>query len=404
MPRLQPAGTVSLLGILAAGVLPLGAQNATPAPATVAATPAAPSSPVSMPGMEGPLAANSTPESFNLPGGGKIYVSGAITALGLAEDSPVAGDREGRADVGNAQVFVQKVDGAFQFFLAGGVYAFPELGEGYVTAASETRELYGPLPLAYAKYVPNSAFSIEAGKLPGIIGVEYPFTYENMNILRGLLWNQEIPVTRGIQGNYSSGPFSCSLSLNDGFYSNRYNWLSGLLTWAFNSSNSVSLIGSGNLGKTGYGSAATPIPQNNDAQLDNLAYSYTSGAWIAQVYVQYAATKSGSYIGIQKSASTWGEGVLANYAVPKSGFSVAGRGEFISSSGSVNDGSPNLLYGPGSRAFSTTLTVAYQSGAFFSRAEFALVKATSTAAGDAFGPSGNSHTQTRGMVEAGVLF
>jgi hypothetical protein len=354
--------------------------------------------------MEGPLATNPRPESFDVPDFGKIYVSGALTGLGIVEDHPFPGDREKVADVSNAQVYVQKVYGVVQFFVDGGLYSFPELGAGYATSPNETNDFYGPLPLAYIKLVPNSAFSFEAGKIPGIIGVEYPFTYENMNIFRGLLWNQEIPVTRGVQANYSSGPFSCSLSLNDGFYSDRFNWLSGMVTWTFNSSNSLSLIGSGNTGRTGYGSDATPIPQNNDRQLDNVAYSFTANAWLAQAYVQYAETKSGAHLGFSRSASTWGAGLLANYAVPNTKMNLAGRVEYVASSGTDGDGSPDLLYGPGSRAFSMTLTPTYQSGVFFIRAEVSFVKALSTTPGQAFGPYGGSSTQTRGALETGILF
>jgi hypothetical protein len=35
------------------------------------------------------------------------------------------------ADVSNAQVFIQKVDGAFQFFLDAGAYSFPTVGVPY---------------------------------------------------------------------------------------------------------------------------------------------------------------------------------------------------------------------------------------------------------------------------------
>jgi hypothetical protein len=392
----------AVLCALAAGIPSLHCQTA---PAASTAPPAPqPSSPVSTPGMEGPLAASMKPGSLDVPGFGRIYVSGALTGIGLAEDSPFPGEREQVADISNAQVFVQKVDGEFQFFLDGGIYAFPELGAAYVRSPTETNDLYGPLPLAYVKYVPNSTFSFEAGKLPGIIGVEYPFTYENMNIFRGLLWNQEIPVTRGVQANFSSGPFSGSLSLNDGFYSNRYNWVSGMVTWSFSTSSSLSLTGSGNMGETGYASASTPLPQNNDSQLDNLAYSYTSGPWIAQAYAQYADTKSGAYIGIRKSASTWGAGLLANFAIPSTNFNLAGRAEVISTSGSAGDGSPNLLYGPGSRAYSATLTSACQMGLFFSRVEVSFVRTSSAADGYAFGPAGNDRNQARVVAEAGILF
>ncbi len=62
-----------------------------------------------------------------------------------------------------------------------------------------------------------------AGKLPTLIGAEYTFTFENMNIERGLLWNQENAVNRGVQANFTSGPVAVSVSWNDGFYPNRYN-------------------------------------------------------------------------------------------------------------------------------------------------------------------------------------
>jgi hypothetical protein len=76
--------------------------------------------------------------------------------------------------------------------------------------------------------------SILIGELLTLIGAEYTFTFENMNIERGLLWNQENAVNRGIQVNGSFGKLSASLSWNDGFYSNRYTWLTGSLAYAFN--------------------------------------------------------------------------------------------------------------------------------------------------------------------------
>jgi hypothetical protein len=194
------------------------------------------------------------------------------------------------------------------------------------------------------------------------------------------------------------------LSWNDGFYSNRYNWVSGLITWTFNSSNALTFIGSGNAGETGYGSTATPMFQNNDRQLDNIIYSYTAGALIAQGYAQYSETKVGRYIGIEKAASTWGAGLLLNYSVPQSRFSLSGRAEYNSSSGSDSDGSPNLLYGPGSKAYSFTFTPSYQEGIFFLRVEASFVKAMSATMGDAFGRTGSGDKQARVAIESGILF
>ncbi len=68
------------------------------------------------------------------------------------------------------------------------------------------------------------------GKLPTLMGAEYKFDFQNMNIERGLLWNQENAINRGIQVNQTLGKFAASISWNYGYYSNVYSWLSGSLT------------------------------------------------------------------------------------------------------------------------------------------------------------------------------
>jgi|SRR5271157_5953675 len=416
MLRAMCIGAVSLWAVSAraqtatttTATVPAAAAPAATAPvapgAPAAAPAAAPTSPVSTPSMTGPLAVNVKPESFDIPDFGKIYVSGAVTGLALTEDNAFPGDRKELADVSNAQVFIQKVDGPFQFFIQAGVYSLPSLGAPYLTAGNATNDLYGPLPVAYIKIAPTSSFSIEAGKLTAVCGAEYTFTYENMNIERGLLWNQENAVCRGVQANYTAGPVALAAAWTDGFYSSRYNWLSGSATWTINSSNSLEVVAMGNLGKTGYGSLATPEYLNNDSQMDNLIYTYTSGAWTIQPYLQYADTKSGSDIGIAKASSTTGAALLVNYAVPNTSFNLSGRVEYESSSGSATDGSVNLLYGPGSKAWSFTFTPTYQVGVLFTRAEVSFVQASSTTSGMALGPTGTNRSQTRFALEAGILF
>ena len=264
--------------------------------------------------MEGPLAVNLKPESFDVPDFGKIYVSGAVTAIALADTPSATGEKGVYGDLSNAQVFVQKVDGAFQFFLDAGTYSFPTVGVTYLSSGNTNSATFGALPVGFVKYV-NGNFSIEAGKLPTLIGAEYGFTYENMNISRGLLWNQEPLISRGVQANYTAGPVAFNVSWNDGFYSDRFNWLTGAATWTINSSNTLEIVGGGNLGTTDYGTSATPEILNNDKDIYNLIYSYTSGAWTAQAYFQYADSGNATGIGV-KSTSTTGGGVLVNYAVP----------------------------------------------------------------------------------------
>jgi hypothetical protein len=354
--------------------------------------------------MEGPLAVNVKPESFDIPDFGKIYVSGAVTAIALADTPTFFGEKDAIADVSNAQVFIQKVDGAFQFFLDAGAYSFPTVGVPYTTAGNTNSATFGALPIGFIKYAPNANFSIEVGKLPTLIGAEYAFTYENMNISRGLLWNQEPLISRGVQANLVTGPVTWNLSWNDGFYSDRYNWASGAATWAINSANTLEFIAGGNLGTTDYGTSATPEIVNNDKEIYNLIYSYVAGAWTAQAYFQYADSGNSAAIGIGKDTSTTGVGVLVNYAIPNSSWNISARAENISSSGSPTDGSANLLYGPGSTAWSFTFTPTYQVGVLFTRAEVSFVGASSTSAGSAFGKSGNSSSQTRFAIETGILF
>jgi hypothetical protein len=108
------------------------------------------------------------------------------------------------------------------------------------------------------------------------------------------------------------------------------------------------------------------------------------------------------------SASTYGGAILANYSFaeesPLSGVSLPVRFEYIASTGSLAKGSPNLLYGPGSNAWSITLTPTYQYKIYFVRAEFSHVGTSSTTPGLVFGRDGMNTTQTRAVFEAGILF
>jgi hypothetical protein len=223
-----------------------------------------------------------------------------------------------------------------------------------------------------------------------------------MNIERGLLWNQEPAISRGVQANYSSGPFSVALSLNDGFYSDRLNWLSGSVGYTIDSSNSVSFIGGGNLGHTGYSTFATPLAQNN-GDIFNVIYTWTTGPWTVSPYLQYANVPADAALGITHSASTTAGALLVSYAVNDE-WKIAGRGEYISSSGSFVTGTPSLLYGPGSDAWSLTITPTYQHGIFFARADASYVGLGHTAPGFAFGQNFDQTSQARLMLETGVLF
>jgi Putative beta-barrel porin-2, OmpL-like. bbp2 len=410
-----PCATLLAFGVAAAASLPAHADDQTsavqmaqaaPAPAAPATPPAAPAAPTSnamtTPAMTGPLAANPNPLKFDGGPLGPVYVTGVLSGLGMAQTNPVSTDKTFHGDISNGQVIVQTTTGLVQFYAQAGIYSLPALGTAYVTAKNTNSDFFGPLPVGYAKLAPTDSFSIQAGKLPTLIGAEYTFTFQNMNIERGLLWNQEPAISDGVQANYTVGPLAFSVSYNDGFYSGNYNWLTGAATWTIDSSNSLEVVGGGNFGTTSMNTLATPVAQNN-SDIFNIIYTYSSAPWTITPYFQYTNVPKNTSLGITHDAQTYGGAVLASYAFTDT-FSLAGRAEIIGSTGSTTDGSPSLIFGPGSEAWSLTLTPTYQKSVFFVRGEASYVGASSTSGGLAFGHSGKTNDQERVLAEVGVVF
>jgi len=374
-----------------------------------------PAPPLSSPSVTGPLTMAS-PNAIDLGNLGipglsemppaiqnllKFDLNAVVSGIGIVQSHAVTGDRTDRADASNAQVILQKPDGPIQFYLQVGAYSVPDLGLPYTSSGNAVNNLWGPLPAAYIKLAPTDSFSIMAGNLPTLIGAEYTFTFENVNIERGLLWNQENAINRGVQLNYSLGPLSASLSWNNGFYSNSYTWLTGSLTYTFNAANSVTAVGGQNLGFDAHSSFAAPVLLNNSG-IYNLIYTYNASPWIIQPYFQWSYVPHNSDIGVFKATSTLGGAILASYQLAEHLF-LAGRAEYIASTGDTTDGSANLMYGAGSNAFSLTFTPTYQYKQFFVRPEVSYVHAESYTSGDVFGSDGRSPSQVRGVLEFGLL-
>jgi hypothetical protein len=418
MVRKHAAGTAFAGAIVGFSGLALAQTPATaPVPAATAsaptaAAPAAPAAPASVtlpvPGMGPSLAFQSVPYSLDVGPLGKWYVDGVLSGLGLVQSNAVASDKTGVADISNGQVIVQKIDGLIQFYAQVGAYSIPDLGTPYshlTDAENSLNNFFSAVPQAFLKIVPTDSFSIQAGKLPTLIGSEYTFSFENVDIERGLLWNQEPAVSRGVQANYTQGPLTFSVSLNDGYYSNRYNWLSGSVTWAINPTNTLVFAAAGNAGTTGpiQGSFATPTAQNNSS-IYNVIYTYNNAPLTITPYVQFSHVAKNESIGIFKEADTYSGAVIANYVITPM-FALGGRVEYIKTSGSKSDlNGTNLLYGPGSGAFSLTVTPTFTYNRFFARADVSVVAIQDLTEGDGFGSSGTEKTQVRGLLETGIIF
>lgn len=354
------------------------------------------------PSMTGPLKPNANP--LRVDGGplGPVYISAVISALGLVQDKPLPGNRRNQLDISNGLLIVQTASGPVQLHVEAGGYSMPSLGTAYVRAGRMVDDMFGPIPIAYVKIVPSPDFNIQAGKLFTLQGGENSFTFMNFNIERGLLWNQTNAVNRGVQANYAHGPLSVSLSLNDGFYSGKYNWVSSTIGYAVSPNDTINAGAAANLGRTRKTSFATPLLQSN-GEVYVLGWTHTKGQLTVQLYGQVTRVLRNESLGISRGASTYGAAVLGKYSFTNP-FSFAARAEYIQSTGSLPSGAPSLIYGAGSGAWSLTVTPTWQRGKFFVRGEGSYVRAHSVMPGFGLGRDLSGNVQVRGLIEGGILF
>jgi len=398
---LQSIAAASMMfAIGASAQAPAPAAPATPAAAPAPAD-ATPPAPLSTFVLTGPLSWL-PPANFDAGPFGTLSVNGIITGYSVFQYNSAPGDGGVNATASNGEVFIQKATGNVQWYVQAGVYSLPTLGVPFLKAQDTVKDLYGPVPVAYLKLQAGKTTQFLVGQLPTLMGAESTFTYQNFNIERGVIWNQETAISRGVQVNQTIGKYlSASLSWNDGYYSNRYSWLSASVTFT-KGPHALVYDGEGNMGKTVFQTAATPV--QNNGFMHAVIYTYTKGPWIISPYYQYGHVDTLPAAGITNGASAIGGAMNVSYAF-KSGFSLPVRVEYLTSSGSPTDGSVNLVgYGPGSGAFTLTLTPTYQKGGMFIRGDIADVRATNIVPGDAFGDSGTKATQFRTAIELGFIF
>jgi hypothetical protein len=384
-----------------------GAQEApAPAPAPApAAAPAAPAdaapAPLSTFVLTGPLAWL-PPAEFDAGPFGKLSVNGIVTGYAQGQNNAITGDDSKQATLSNGEVFIQKADGPVQYYIQAGVYTMPTLGVSFMNAENTVNNFYGPVPVAYLKLPVGKTTQFLIGSLPTLMGAESTFTYQNFNIERGIVWYQENAINKGIQVNQTLGKYlSASVSWNDGYYSNRYSWLSGSVT--LTKGHSVLVYdGMGNLGQTAFTTMATPTA--NNSFMHAVIYTYTKGPWIVSPYFQYSKLPTNAKVGVPTGTSATGGALNVSYAF-KSGFSLPARVEYLTSSGNATDGSINLLgFGAGSKGTTFTATPTYQKGGFFARADLAFVHVSDLTTPYGFGKAGTDDSQFRTVAEFGFIF
>ena len=143
--------------------MPAPPPAAAPAPAPAAA-PAAPA-PLSTFVLTGPLAWL-PPATFDAGPLGKLSVNGIITGFAQFQNNSVPGDASAQATLSNGQIFIQKADGNFQYYIQAGAYALPTLSVPFVNAQNTTNNLYGPVPVAFAKVLAGKTTQFGSAPCP----------------------------------------------------------------------------------------------------------------------------------------------------------------------------------------------------------------------------------------------
>lgn len=370
-------------------VLCAAPANAQPAPSATPAPSAAPT----------PTPEYSLDGTFSLF---PVHTSGVNAAGAL--DTPTGIDEVSRTDLSNGLLTLTKNTGWFRFGITTGTYAFPVVGQALnpTTQAGANTSLYGYVPQAYVAFVPNEHVTVSAGQLATLLGQESGFTYQNVNIQRGLVWAAESTFSRGVRVTYTQGKFTGDLEYNDGFYTGSHRAVEGLLGWAPSANTNVQFAFIAP-GANTPGNATTSIA--NKTEYDFMLTQQVGKLQLLP-YVLLVDSPASAALGYPRAESATGAAFLANYAF-NGQFSVAARYEWFVNHSGIADASPNadfLGYGAGSRASSISITPAYRANLFFARAEFSAVRAIDAKPGLAFGVAGVLSTQTRILVETGVQF
>lgn len=343
---------------------------------------------------------------------GQWNVNTVVSGFGLTQTNPFPTNNSNLADISNAMLIVEQGKGPVRFFAQFGYYDILDLGQPDQRASQQTINTFGLLPQAYISFVPSKNWSLSIGKLPALGGYESSFSYQNINIERGLLWSQTSSFSKGLQIDYADGPFSAAVAWTDGFYSNRLNWLGTQMFYQLSQTQKVGVVWTGAISPNSYTSPSTPLLQNN-SQIMNLLYELTYRRWSFTPYLQYTYIPQNTSIGITQSSQTYGGALLMNYKfdvnedASPTGYqkvSLPLRFEYLQSSGTPGSNAPNSSYGPGSSAWTATFTPTIQYQKYFARLEVSLIRIYQFSSGLGFGANQQNSSQYRGILELGMMY
>ncbi len=222
----------------------------------------------------------------------------------------------------------------------------------------------------------NSHISVAVGKFAALLGQESPFTYQNLNVQRGIAWSMEPTISRGLQAAYTTGPWTVTLQENDGYYSGFGRAVEGLIGWGPSGNTNLQfafIIPGANTGPN------TTTAVANKAEYD-LMYTRQIGRLQLLPYVLYVNSPASPRLSYTRAEHATAAVLLTAWTFSAQ-CSLPVRYEYVANGGSSGDTSANadlVGFGPGSHAQSITLTPTYRftNGAMV-RLEFSSVSTSS---------------------------
>lgn len=321
-----------------------------------------------------------------------------------ALDTATGADLGSRTDYSAILVSVTRNTGLFRFGATAGEYAFPVVGQALnpTFKAGSNTDLFSFVPIAYVQYVPNANWTLTAGKMATLLGQESGFTYQNVNVQRGLAWNQEPTIGRGIRATYTEGKFTGNLEYDDGYYSGRLNSWEGAAQWSASANTAVT--------------AAFILPParavpNPTAGVANkreglLMVTQHFGKLVLTPYLQWIDSPANASIGFNGDERAFAGVMIAGYTFSDA-WSLGARYEALVNRSDPRDGAANadlVGFGPGSKATTLTVTPAFKTGHTTMRAEYSWVNLGTFTPGLGFGLNGTLASQSRLGLEIGVQF
>jgi Putative beta-barrel porin-2, OmpL-like. bbp2 len=261
--------------------------------------------------------------------------------------------------ISNALITVNAGIGKLHANATVGQYSFPTIGFPILPANANgsNTQLYSAWPVGSVSYAFDNHFTLAAGKFATLLGQESDFTYQNLNIQRGIGWEMEPTISRGVGAAYTNGPWSLTLREDDAYYGGYQRAVESLIGWSPSSNTNLQFA----FILPGANTAPNPTTAiGNKAEYD-LMFTRQIGKLQLLPYFLWVNSPSSTVLGYTNSENAYAGAMLANWAFSSS-LSVPVRYEYAANQSSTADASPNadlIGFGAGSRVQTFTVTPTY---------------------------------------------